>query len=205
MEDGTIIAGTDSITCNGNKITVCATMFSTEVGSKMASELQAMGSGLVTSVFGFGGDCPLAFAGYSTFVTSTDDDCGVFMAGPACAPPTAPFPFCVCNKQQGSTPFYLDNAVEVDDVNNEYCVSVYTAAAVGTGACSKKTTLKKAEFWFNYAMRWRMTSITLKYATGAKATRSRESFAFAYLVSPCMVVCASMLALVVGCVLVGLC
>nr|ABA41403.1 pherophorin-C5 protein precursor [Chlamydomonas reinhardtii] len=173
MEDGTIIAGTDSITCNGNKITACATMYSKERGAKMANELESMGNGLVTSVFGFTGDCPLALAGYSTGVTSTDQDCGIFKAGPACAPPTTPFPFCVCNKQQGSTPFYLDNAVEVDDVNNEYCLSVYTAAA-GPGKCASATIMKKAEFYFDYNMRWKLTGITIRYNNGRTATRSQS-------------------------------
>ncbi|KAG2440620.1 hypothetical protein HYH02_010199 [Chlamydomonas schloesseri] len=175
MDDGTIIAGTTSITCNGNKVTACATLFSKQLGAKMADELEALGAdALVSSVFGFNGECPLALAGYSTGVTSNTEDCGIFLAGPACAPPTTPFPFCPCNKDQGSTPFYMDNAVTVNTAANEYCVSVFTAAAVGTGACSKKTTLKKAEFFFNQNMRWRMTAITLKYNNGAKATRSQS-------------------------------
>ncbi|KAG2440626.1 hypothetical protein HYH02_010205 [Chlamydomonas schloesseri] len=175
MSDGTIIAGTTSITCNGNKIIACATTFSKQLGAKMADELEALGAdALVSSVFGFNGECPLALAGYSTGVTSNNEDCGIFMAGPACAPPTTPFPFCPCNKDQGSTPFYMDNAVTVNTAANEYCVSVFTAAAVGTGSCSKKTTLKKAEFFFNQNMRWRMTAITLKYNNGAKATRSQS-------------------------------
>ncbi|KAG2422229.1 hypothetical protein HXX76_016182 [Chlamydomonas incerta] len=175
FEDGTIIAGTNSITCNGNKITACATAFSKELGSKMADELEALGpDALVTAVFGFSGDCPLALAGYSVSVTSTNEDCGIFMAGPACAPPTVDFPKCPCNSAQGSTPFYMDNAVTVDEAANEYCVSVYTAAAVGGSHCAGATILKKAEFYFDYAKRWRMTAITLKYNTGAKATRSQS-------------------------------
>ncbi|KAG2425517.1 hypothetical protein HXX76_013726 [Chlamydomonas incerta] len=176
LEDGTIIAGTDSVTCNGNKITACATTFSKEKGAKMATELEALGpDALVTAVFGFNGECPLSLAGYSVSVSSNNDDCGIFMAGPACAPPTTPFPFCVCNKAQGATPFYLDSAVEVETAANEYCLSVYTAAAApGGGACASATTMKKAEFYFDYSMRWKLTGITIKYANGKTSTRSQS-------------------------------
>ncbi|KAG2440621.1 hypothetical protein HYH02_010200 [Chlamydomonas schloesseri] len=175
MDDGTIIAGTTSITCKGNKVTACATLFSKQKGAKMSSELEALGAdALVSSVFGFNGECPLALSGYATGVSSDDSDCGPFLVGPACAPPTTPFPFCVCNKDMGATPFYLDTAVAVNSAANEYCVSVYTAAANPGTSCTSATIMKKAEFWFDYSMRWKLTAITIRYSNGKTSTRSQS-------------------------------
>ncbi|KAG2440855.1 hypothetical protein HXX76_003709 [Chlamydomonas incerta] len=175
LHDGTIIDGTHSITCNGNKLTACYTTFSEELGAKMAYELEREGpSFLVTAVFGYTGGCPLALAGYSISVFSDNQDCGIFMSGTACAPPTTSFPFFGCKgsaREQGASPFYLKSGIEENTAANEYCVSVYTAVATGNnGRCSKKTTMEKAEFWFKNDMRSQLQSAFLKYDSGAKPT-----------------------------------
>ncbi|GFR50004.1 hypothetical protein Agub_g12144 [Astrephomene gubernaculifera] len=172
-----IISGFDTATCNGNYVQTCGSFWSVEAGAQVANALQGVGSGFVVSpVFGYTTDCPAVLAGYAVRLVSNNAVCAnVQIDAPACAPPTTTFPFCVCNKESGATPFALQRQItETVGVNtNTYCVGVESVTP-NAGKCGQQTVMKKAEFYFDQTKRFQLVSINVRYNNGTSFGRSQS-------------------------------
>ncbi|KAG2488693.1 hypothetical protein HYH03_012694 [Edaphochlamys debaryana] len=87
-------------------------------------------------------------------------------------PPVQPeWPLCECDKRYGVTPFAASPFVAqnlntaTSNPNQGFCVSITATTPIAHpgNKCSKKTEIRKVEFWLKKSMRWRIAKINVKF------------------------------------------
>ncbi|KAG2500257.1 hypothetical protein HYH03_001835 [Edaphochlamys debaryana] len=182
IEQGLIVSGFEAsdVTCDGSVLRICGRLFSVESGDVIEEGFNELGvEGIVYPVFGFtDGACPTALAGHAVAASTDNQDCmDVLFRPPACAEPEGPFPFCVCNKGRYTTPFSVAPQLEVTEgrTTNVYCFQIQVTDPVDPSSnCGRAGTMKKAEFWFDYSRRHRISAITIRWKDGTIKTKEQS-------------------------------